>query len=346
MNKNQGFALILLISILVALGSSLSLHTLLRAKSESQTEQKQEIFTSLNFIRDALLSYASLTPELFSFKDEQGNIVSLTSPGYFPCPDGPDVNLYSDAACGSNSSYAITPNVVLAKVPFLLINRKFNINLKPKNQERYWIAVDTNYLINSTAKFDNLASSTANRLIPLNQFNPKKAAITFKEQDNLIAVIFYANEPLDFQRREVSQKDNSKSYKDFLELKIDANNKISQMIGSNDFFIPISHTLWIKTIRNRLESQKQDLCKINPTIDHWFNACHDDSRDSVAGVDESPDALCPEIDDGLGSTQFEDAFYPNNLKVDEKVDFKKQWLSTQATYSWMYGSNWRESICN
>lgn len=243
--KQSGFILIVFI-VLLLLISSFKLMSSSRLSAEGyqylQTQKHQHL---LNQAKQNLLLFAQLTPELYA-TNSNGNFLpgqTVPSPGYLPCPDT-DFNGQSNTPCGQNADY------VFGQLPHRIATRHFNLN--HPHRFTIWYAVDSRYVIQN-ADYHNPPTK---RFAPLNPLHPGNGRLSLNQQTNLVAFLILEPHP-----------DTPAQPQDFQPTP-------HQFTHLNKPSLTLSHAEWQQALRNRLQSQRQTLCNLDPTIAHWFNACN------------------------------------------------------------------------
>ena len=202
-SRQSGFVVLMGLLILV-LGASAWFGSLGSLYSEGMklTNQSDDV-RSLEKIKDKMLTYALLYPELF----RDGN--DTPGPGYFPCPDTTGDGQSNGGCVAGNSLF------VIGMVPQRITARQFSF--LPSNQEnrRYWFVVDSRYL-NRSPRLGSLNSLTSNLVdttgAPEFCNDPNTglpsvilpstcvAPITLDGRGDIVMILFYAGDALNQQR--------------------------------------------------------------------------------------------------------------------------------------------------
>ncbi|MCF6299475.1 MAG: hypothetical protein L3J01_06315, partial [Thiomicrorhabdus sp.] len=211
-SKQSGFVILMGLLVLI-LGAALWFGSTGNLGSEKmKTVQQKSYMADLERVKERMLTYAILNPELF---DESTDVPlyidnNIPGPGYFPCPD---VDGDSDSDTGNNCS--VSGNLyAMGWVPQKVVARNFSF--LPSEQEienkRYWFAADARFLVDG-----QYAYSPSQRFAPLNINTPSLvdptgtsycdetpasaipadcvAPLSLDGNDDIVMVLFYAGEP-------------------------------------------------------------------------------------------------------------------------------------------------------
>ena len=312
-SKQSGFGILIALLILVLgaaawYGSTGSFHSE-QMKSLKQTERVAE----LERVKERMLTYALLNPELF---DEGATDLSIPGIGYFPCPDtSGDGNSDSGGNCTDvDSLYSV------GWVPQRIANRNFSFlpSGQPLENKRYWFAVDTRFLVDSLKyRYGAALSPISTRFAPLNTQTPSLVdptggslcdetpasaipancvpPLTLNGQGDIVMVLFYAGDSIGDSVREISPiKAAALDVNNYLEQPIasvpfgaETGSFISKQVGSgafNDYVIAITREEWNAAMLSRVARDENadgipDLCVlVDPSVtvkekDSWFNEC-------------------------------------------------------------------------
>lgn len=214
-NRQSGFMLLMSLLVIV-LGASAWFGFVGAAKmDEMKTDDQSEHIKKLHEIKERMLAYAVLTPEIY----ENTSNTSNPGPGYFPCPD-----ITGDGESDpGNQCTRINHLYVLGWVPQRIIDRNFYFlsTNQPVESKRYWYAVDTRFMISGQRY---RYGSSPGRYAPLNINMPslvnfKRGPIcdenldplllasdcvpplTLDGKGDIVMIIFYAGEPINPFRR-------------------------------------------------------------------------------------------------------------------------------------------------
>ncbi|MDG6778653.1 hypothetical protein QCB44_08040 [Thiomicrorhabdus sp. zzn3] len=270
--------MVLMILMMLALGTAAWFGSLGQIRANSmKIESEDRNLMELQSIKDRMLAYAILHPEIYS--DE-----SITpGVGYFPCPDINGDGL-SDGPCGYTSG--INQLFVIGRVPERISNHFFSFIDSDLDPSLYWMAVDSR-LVNDHGFFQ---FTTAKRFAPVNtnldtevkdQSNNDVAPLLVDGKDEIVMALFYAGPPLSGQSR------TSNSITDYLEQPAINNgyNINFQSVGANndvfnDYVITITRGEWEAALLSRISQDVSpqdgtpDLCNsVTDGIEHWFNDC-------------------------------------------------------------------------
>ncbi len=311
LKKQSGFVVIMGMLMLV-LGAAFWFGTVSSLRSEAmQIETRQEHVRELHRIKDRMLTYAVMQPEVFR-TDSGSNIPrnqeDIPGPGYFPCPDKTgDGN--SNAPCTAIGDWDGDGDAnehdgfVIGLVPESTNTRFFTFIDKPKERNRYWYAVDERFLTqNSAFNF----SGTPSRFVPLNSTTPDltiatgSPAITLDGLDDIIMVLIYAGQPLEGQRHsKVLVTNIVDSIGNYLELEnatVDGR-FISSVKGSttnnataddfNDYVITVTRREWNAAMLSRVARDVLNL--VDATGTGFWSDVDSDGEVSLADFDADAD---------------------------------------------------------
>lgn len=278
MMKQKGYALLLFLLVIVG---TVSTYVLIDAKNalfsivnNKSTEQSKRLM----LIKSRLLNYAISIPELYSTDTNNNPYPSnrIPAPGYLPCPDT-NGDGAMNSPCGQGTGFAA------GRLPIKISSRNFTfLNVSPTTDNTIFYVVDSRYVIQNS-DFNN---PPVQRYAPLNGLTPAQANLTLNSQNDFVALIFDAGQPLNGQTRVNNVIAN------YLEGE-NANGDALFVSGLesdvfNDQVVGITRSEWLAAVRKRIEPQASNLCAGSATDPQWFNACHND--DGGGGT------LCP--DDG------------------------------------------------
>jgi len=288
--KQQGF-IILMGMLALVLGAAVWFGTVNNIQSNSiKISLQDENLRELQRIKDRMLAYAVLQPEIF--RTDSGSTVpraqeDIPGPGYFPCPDT-DGDGNSNAPCGGVGS-----TVVIGLVPESVSSRHFTFIDEPLEANQYWYAVDSRFLTQNSEYYYDLSYK---RFVPLNRASPAIASLTLDDDPlttdddarttDIVMVLFYAGPPVGNQNQSVIAPGN------FLELEnsdgdADFITTSANPLTFNDYVIPITRTEWNAAVLSRVSidlitgvtagttpDRVPDLCDSVAVTDlHWFNDC-------------------------------------------------------------------------
>ena len=203
--QQSGFVILMGLLILV-LGAAAWYGLVGGKKSESmKAEVQSEYIANLQYVKERMLTYAVLHPEIF----DKGDVYN-PGIGYFPCPDtsGDGISNTGTSCSQPNNLYTLgwVPQK-LSKKNFSLLSSKQNIENK-----RYWFAVDTRFLVDATKyHYDNftrfaplniktpsLVDTTGNSNCDGTPGNPITSTcippLTLDGQQDIVMVLFYAGD--------------------------------------------------------------------------------------------------------------------------------------------------------
>lgn len=302
-NKNQSGFIVLLIMLILVLGAAAVFGTISSLREEEmKIEIQNENIRELNRIKDKMLAFAVLQPEIFYTEVSSGvaDFSNIPGPGYFPCPDtdgdglpndgyDKDGTLITGNLCGSTSTF------VTGKIPVKSSDNRFTFIDNPRNANRFWFSVDSRYVTHNQI--------VSHRYLPLNADSPSIANLTLDGRTDIVMVLFYAGIPLG------SQNQTTQNQSDFLDV---GNAPVGDPLldqsfftrnGTpdifNDYVIAITREEWRAAVLSRVSKDTNpnnsvsDLCAaINPTDTHWFNGCSFiDTSPSFIGNDTETDSL-------------------------------------------------------
>ena len=208
-SKQSGFVILMALLVLV-LGAALWFGSTGNVGSEKMKDVKQKAYIAdLERVKERMLTYAILNPELFDRSTEVPLFTDndLPGPGYFPCPD---VDGDSDSDTGNDCT--ISGNLyAMGWVPQKVVARNFSF--LPSEQElenkRFWFATDARFLVDG-----QYAYGGSKRFAPLNintpaLVDPTGASFCDEEpvsancvpplsldgKEDIVMVLFYAGEP-------------------------------------------------------------------------------------------------------------------------------------------------------
>lgn len=284
--KSKQFGFVVLMSLLLlVVGASIWFVTSGNIRSETiKLSNQSKHISDLQKIKERMLTYAVLQPELFATGFILGSTF-IPGPGYFPCPDtSNDAAGEMDASCGND----VTNNVVVGMIPNKDTARFFTFNSNPREQARYWMALDPRYAVVNTA-YNNVGGSgfAVQRYAPLNSNDPSLASLTLDGVGDYVMVLMYSGEPLAGQ----NQANTGGTVDNFLELENSNGNTNFISVGPNrrlfnDYVIGITREEWRAVMLSRVtddinQDDVPDLCvSLNePTLGvvdtpHWFEACN------------------------------------------------------------------------
>jgi len=276
-NKQSGF-IVLMGMLALVIGAGIWFGTLGNLRSNSmKIAKKDKDINELHLIKDRMLAYAVLHPEIYS------GASSLPGPGYFPCPD-----INGDGVSNTNCDVdGVGTNrlFILGKVPYKISSRFFTFIDSKLNNGNYWYAVDARF-VNSSARY---ATGSWGRFSNLNRDMPNKVddsggtsvfPMTVDGKDDIVMVLFYTGDILAGQTRP------SSNYTDYLEQPtvVDGSTIDFKSVGANssvfnDYVITITRKEWESAVLSRVtedvnpQDNVPDLCAIPATDQSWFNAC-------------------------------------------------------------------------
>ncbi|MDG6774552.1 hypothetical protein QCB45_09425 [Thiomicrorhabdus sp. ZW0627] len=276
-DHQKGF-MVLMILMMLALGTAVWFGTLGEIRSNSmKLESEDRNLSQLKAIKDRMLAYAILHPEIYS--DE--SVVSGV--GYFPCPDT-DNDGNPNEPCGyvsgTNQLY------VIGRVPTRIANHFFSFIDSSVDSSRYWFAVDSRlvnshsfYQFNSASRIPEINTTLTHEVKDLS--NKDVPPLLVDGKDDIVMALFYAGAPLAGQSRP------SNNIADYLEQPSSTlgYNINFQSIGVNpntfnDYVITITRNEWEAAILSRVtqdtfpQDGTPDLCNsITDNTEHWFNEC-------------------------------------------------------------------------
>ncbi len=219
-SKQSGFVILMALLVLV-LGAAAWYGSIGGKKSESMKSDLQtEHMANLQHIKERMLAYALLNPEIFDAAD-----TSTPGPGYFPCPDPWGLGKTGTGMYCSDSY--MNDMYTIGWVPQKIGKRNFSFLSSSQKIEnrRYWFAVDTRFLVDGN-RYDHRTIS--NRFAPLNINTPSLVdaslsrwpardaddprycnqtpasnnapgcvpPLTLDGKGDIVMVLFYAGEPL------------------------------------------------------------------------------------------------------------------------------------------------------
>ncbi|WP_178861325.1 hypothetical protein [Thiomicrorhabdus cannonii] len=276
-SKQRGF-IVLMTMMMLAVGTAIWFGTLGQIRSNTmKIESEDRQLLELQAIKERMLAYAVLQPEIFS---DQAVIPGV---GYFPCPDT-NGDGTADRPCGYDS--ATNQLFVIGRVPTQETSHFFSFIDSGIDPSLYWFAVDAR-LVDHHAYY---AYDNALRFAPVSvqmpvevpdQSNNDVPPLTVDGKDEIVMALFYAGPALSNQTRP------SNSINDYLEqptatLGYSIN---FQSVGAtpdvfNDYVITITRKEWEAAMLARVSQDISpqdgvpDLCSLvaENTAD-WFNAC-------------------------------------------------------------------------
>lgn len=268
--KQSGF-IVLMGMLALVIGAGIWFGTLGSLRSNTmQIANKDKHINELHLIKDRMLAYAALHPEIY---DDAANV---PGPGYFPCPDI-DGDGVSDTNCDVNAG--TNRLFVLGKVPFKIAVRFFTfVDDSLTDNGNYWYAIDARF-VNSSARY---ATGTWARFSNLNNTMPNDVndsggtlvpPFTVDGKANIVMALFYAGEPIKGQSRP------SASASDYLEQPtvVDGSTINFRSVGANsdvfnDYVLTITRKEWEAAVLSRV-TQGPDMCLTPKTGVNWFNDC-------------------------------------------------------------------------
>ncbi len=160
-SKQSGFVILMGLLVLI-LGAAAWYGSTGNLTSEKMKASEQKSYMAeLERIKERMLTYAILNPELF----DDGSSIFIPGPGYFPCPDvsGNGNSDTTNDCSRAGNLYA------MGWIPQRVVARSFSF--LPTGQEienkRYWFAVDARFLVDGQYAYDS-----SRRFAPLNIDTP------------------------------------------------------------------------------------------------------------------------------------------------------------------------------
>ena len=278
--KQQGFIFLMGLLVLV-LGAGVWFGTVANVKSNGMViEQKNEHIRELQRIKERMLTYTVMQPEIF--RTNSGSTVvraqeNIPGPGYFPCPDI-DGDGDSDAPCAGGV------NFIAGLVPQSVSSRFYTFMDKPQESNRYWYAVDARFLTQNT---DYFYGGVSKRFVPLNRVSPPLASLTLDGRTDIVMVLAYAGEAVQGQNQvnnviinNFLDEENGDGDADFI-------STFNNPDRFNDHVISITRQEWNAAVLSRVSKDVMsgvtvgtvgdnvpDLCDtVNINDQHWFNGC-------------------------------------------------------------------------
>ncbi len=287
-NRQSGF-MVLMTMLLLVVGASVWFGTLANVQSNKMKISKDDQYkTQLKLIKERMLQYAVLHPEIYS------NSAVEPGPGYFPCPDE-DGDDDAETSCGSPSG-SNDQLFVMGVVPEKIVVRNFTFVDSDLSNDLFWMAVDARLVYNSevyttidnnrfpSVNNDRDSSDGTGFDSQVTQFDTTISAPLFLDgQDDIVMVLFYAGDILTGQVRDgITPLDPA----DYLEQPA-INDGFATDFDStgagpnvfNDYVIAITRDEWEAAILARVSRDansdgQPDLCAtVNATDNHWFNNC-------------------------------------------------------------------------
>lgn len=338
LNKQQGFIFLIGLLVLV-LGAGVWFGTVANLQSNGmQIEKKNEHIRELQRIKERMLTYAVMQPEIFRTNSGSTAVRAqedIPGPGYFPCPDV-NGDGDSDAPCGGTGVMFVT-----GLVPQSVSSRFFTFMDKPQEANRYWYAVDSRFL---TQNLDYFYGGVSKRFVPLNRASPPLASLTLDGRNDIVMVLIFAGDEVQGQNQSVLSANN------FLDLEngdgdADFISTFNDKERYNDHVIAITRTEWNAAVLSRVSKDVMsgitvgtvgdnvpDLCDTISVNDaHWFNGCS-----YTGGAPSFVDVLDPAKKEGVPldvpltntSPLLNVTCWRNDVSIDEN----------------MYGQGWRRDL--
>lgn len=258
-HKQSGF-IILLGMLLLVLGAASWFGFYGNIKSTSMQLKQDDLQKSkLHHIKERMLTYAVLHPELYF---NQVNPANTPGMGYFPCPDT-NGDGAAESICGRNPTSSNDQLFVLGRVPLQITGIDFNFVDTRDSNELYWFAYDARMVNNS----QSYAVSPNNRFAELNIRLPNSVndatgtsvpPLTLDGRDDIVMVLFYAGDD-DLANGPVQNRP-SNNVNDYLEQgAINSDGNTYNFVSTdgdpeafNDYVIAITRNEWERALLKRL----------------------------------------------------------------------------------------------
>ena len=283
--KQSGFVVLMGVLVLL-LGSAFWFGSATKVRTaDIESNYQQTRIDELAKIKDRLLTYAVMQPEIFNNVANPQNIPGV---GYLPCPDT-NGNGNTNLPCGGGGVL-----VDIGRIPQSIANTMFTFVEDQNESLNYWYAVDSRYVVQNAAF--NFAG--AFRRFPLNADMPALANLTLDGRNDIVAIIFYSGKEMQNQNQ-----NNILNIGDFLEgenadgdvdfISVDPTPAVLQ--DFNDYAIAITRQEWRTAMLARVSIDNidnndftnnvvplggadniADLCATIqdvPANPHWFNEC-------------------------------------------------------------------------
>jgi len=280
-HKRQSGFIILMGMLVMVLGAAIWFGIKGQVRSNTMLiEQNDKHIAQLHKIKQKMLAYTALHPEIYS------DATNVPGPGYFPCPDENDDGS-ADTNCGSSG--VNNSLFVLGQVPFSISSRNYSFLDSLQDRNLFWYAVDSRY-VNSSAAFTYAGlSATTQRFASLNNDTPNEvedssgsdvSPMTVDGKDDIVMVLFYAGKVVFGQNRA-----GNATYTNYLEQGTYTDGlthnfvSVDTVNAFNDYVITITRKEWESAVLSRLaqdinpEDGQADLCTIPVDQPHWFNEC-------------------------------------------------------------------------
>jgi len=308
--QQSGFVILMGLLIIVLGAAAWYASTSGGKSAEMRADFQTEYIAELQHVKERMLTYALLNPEIF----DQGD-TSNPGPGYFPCPD---ITGDGDSDTGGDCSSS-TSLYGIGWVPQKIIDKRFSFLRSSQDyiNKRYWFAVDTRFLVDG-AKYSY--GSVSNRFAPLNINTPSLVdttgasycdgttgnpvtstcvpPLTLDGKEDIVMVLFYAGESLSeglFNERNIDDKSAAERIEYFLEqpsMNVPASSDSLPAVSGhfiskgngvdpfNDYVIAITREEWNATMLSRVAKDinsnlTPDLCEtpLDPDERNWFEEC-------------------------------------------------------------------------
>lgn len=281
--KQQGF-IILMGMLALVLGAAVWFGTASSIRSESmQISIENENINALYRVKDKMLTYALLQPEIFRTSSSSTTPLAqedIPGPGYFPCPDTDNDGVSNSPCAGSGVTF------VTGLVPRSISSRVFSFIDQPLESGKFWYAVDSHFL---TQNQDYFYNSAYKRFVPLNTQSPATASLTLDGATDIVMVLIYSGGPLSGQSQtdatlakisDYLEQDNADGDANFIS-HYDDPAPVGNNPKFNDYVIAITRSEWNAAMLSRISMDADgnnvpDLC-VDPAaalpISHWFNGC-------------------------------------------------------------------------
>lgn len=259
--KQRGYVLLVLMALVLSAGAGVFVTGISKSVVERKTERDSNTVAQLKNIRQRLLTYAAILPDLY-----EDNTIG---PGYLPCPTT------EDDAEAIGGCYHET--IVSGWLPRQIVGQNISFEAEGLEWDRVWYVLDARYAFRTNAAGCGGAplSDSSGRCRPLNtSISPDR--ITLNGRDDIVALIIYAGSAIGGQSRSAAKPEAD--IKDYLDG--ENNDGDAEFISRstdpdtgqfNDVVVPIYKAEWQRVIRNRVivSAEADDLCGAGSVT--WFS---------------------------------------------------------------------------
>lgn len=375
-SKQAGFAILMGLLVLV-LGAAAWYGTAGNMRTEQmKSELQSNKLAELQRIKQKMLAYAVLNPELFDDDVADNTHTSIPGIGYFPCPDANGDGISSTGwNCLRPSRFFamgwIPHRNVAQHVPFLSTQQ-------PIETRRYWFAVDTRFVVDNQRMAYARGLTVSRRFAPLNLLTPSLVdtagvsncdetvppptcvrPLTLDDRDeDIVMILFYAGDPIDIGGR---YRDINRERRRSLEIPIYLEqpdistynwNQARRISGRfiskgngvdpfNDIVIAITREEWDAVMLSRVARDEDRDLNENGLLDAEEDLDGDGFPDGNPVPDGVPD-LCVLVNANVSVKQKNSWF--NECRYDGGSPPRYDCANTPGQPTNIEGQNWRDAL--